>query len=437
MAYTWKKQASSAYGLSLTQLVLNTVMFAEELPEQYEGWMDYQKQTDRRLILLVKEFLDGQDILDEVKDLRRQAEKEMNTVISYTDAFLVYEYALNRLERRFCPDMPDVTVKEQEFVSQLTAYIFGGEDSNAVNMRIQEVVSQLPVRFTRQKYYSMVKDSLQAYVGAYRDTLDQMMYMLSIGSMSERNCEDDSLPLLNQLLKDLQELSFKTMDADTYHMACGKTQEAGIMLRALADYCQSEAEILNSLYVLCLTREDAMRNVAEEKQAFRILAEFCRICEGREQREPEEWEDQLSGLEEMLESVEGLQEEYYDRYLRLEQPPFSETDESDEAKRSRWVDMLLSGSAFVMPEKQADQSIVKEEDIEEAMKGYIAVMDPVLTSVQKPVARAIMATSLSILPVFFNSAEEIHSYIENSLGSCTDPFEKATCMELLQQIMEN
>ena len=45
MAYTWKKQASSAYGLSLTQLVLNAVMFAEELPEQYEGWMDYQKQT--------------------------------------------------------------------------------------------------------------------------------------------------------------------------------------------------------------------------------------------------------------------------------------------------------------------------------------------------------------------------------------------------------
>ena len=46
MAYTWKKQASSAYGLSLTQLVLNTVMFAEELPEQYEGWMDYQRETD-------------------------------------------------------------------------------------------------------------------------------------------------------------------------------------------------------------------------------------------------------------------------------------------------------------------------------------------------------------------------------------------------------
>ena len=62
MAYTWKKQASSAYGLSLTQLVLNTVMFAEELPEQYEGWMDYQRETDRKLILLVKGFLEGQDL---------------------------------------------------------------------------------------------------------------------------------------------------------------------------------------------------------------------------------------------------------------------------------------------------------------------------------------------------------------------------------------
>lgn len=437
MAYTWKKQASSAYGLSLTQLVLNTVMFAEALPEQYEGWMGYQKETDRKLILLVKEFLEGQDILEEVKHLRCQAEKKMNTVVSYADAFLVYEYALNRLERRFCPDMPAVTVKEPEFISRLTAYICGGEDSNAVNLRIQEVISQLPVRFTRQKYYSMVKDALQAYVGAYRDTLDQMMYMLSIGRIQEEDSEDEGLQMLNRMLKDLQELSFKTMDADTYHGACAKTREAGAMLHTLADYCQSIAEILNSLYVICLTREDAMRDVAEEKQAFGILAEFVRICEGREQQTPEDWEEQLNGLEEMLEQVEGLQEEYYDRYLRLEQPPFAETDESDEAKRSRWVDMLLAGSAFVMPEKQAEQRIVKEEDIEEVIKAYIADMDPVLTSVQKPAARAIMATSLSILPVFFNSVEEIHSYIENSLGSCTDPFEKETCMELLQQIMES
>lgn len=53
------------------------------------------------------------------------------------------------------------------------------------------------------------------------------MYMLSTGSMTERDCEDDSFQFLNQLLKDLQEISFKTMDADTYHMACDKTQEAG------------------------------------------------------------------------------------------------------------------------------------------------------------------------------------------------------------------
>ena len=72
------------------------------------------------------------------------------------------------------------------------------------------------------------------------------MYMLSTGSMTERDCEDDSFQFLNQLLKNLQEISFKTMDADTYHMACGKHRKQASCWRALADYCQSEAEILNS-----------------------------------------------------------------------------------------------------------------------------------------------------------------------------------------------
>ena len=81
------------------------------------------------------------------------------------------------------------------------------------------------------------------------------------------------------------------MDADAY--SHGVRQNTGSRRHAARFgpvLSRSEAEILNSLYVLCLTREDAMRNVGEEKQAFPDPGRILQNLEGREQREPEKSE---------------------------------------------------------------------------------------------------------------------------------------------------
>ena len=50
--------------------------------------------------------------------------------------------------------------------------------------------------------------------------------------------------------------------------------------------------------------------------------------------------------------------------------------------------------------------------------------------------RAIMATTLSVLPICFNSANEIQTYVENSLGGCSDIAEKEASIDLIHQLME-
>ena len=46
-----------------------------------------------------------------------------------------------------------------------------------------------------------------------------------------------------------------------------------------------------------------------------------------------------------------------------------------------------------------------------------------------------MAKVLSEIPVWFNSLEEIESYIKDSLALCMDTAEKEACMINLKQIM--
>ena len=101
-------------------------------------------------------------------------------------------------------------------------------------------------------------------------------------------------------------------------------------------------------------------------------------------------------------------------------------------RRSRGKGMRQTG----WRQDSTGQGSVTREDMEKAAAQFFAELEPVFASCQKPVVRAIMATTLSYLPISFHSPDELQSHIRNSLECCTDPAEKATCMELLLQMME-
>ena len=129
--------------------------------------------------------------------------------------------------------------------------------------------------------------------------------------------------------------------------------------------------------------------------------------------------------------LEGVQEEYFEKYQQLS---FRQEEEMDPLAFR--VDMLMSTSTFADLEENKRQGHVTREDLEEVTATFFAELETVFSSSQKPVIRAIMATTLSYLPVRFQSPDELQNYIRNSLDCCTDLAERAVCMELLQQMME-
>jgi hypothetical protein len=423
MAYNWKKQASAAYGAALARLTLNAYMYVEDLPQNGDG-------LDKRFCQLLEAFLKGNLADAEILDFRAELGRRMETVLAYADCFRIYEYALNRLERRFLDDMEPTGYTDEDMVRALVTYLTSGGDSSLINQRIQQIIGQLPVRFTRQKYYSMVRDALSVYIGADREGLENVMYLLRTGSMSELSEEqmrgEDEL---YALLQNLKEISFKDLTAETYKDAQAKITIASERLNTASDLLQLLQEMVNDIYLLMLTENDAVCDVSLKEHAYHIMRGLSDLCARRCSDIPQELEDELSYLE-------GIQEEYLDRQNRLD--PVPDEASGEDARRGRIVEKLQSSSPFAdLKESAADGQSVEKCDVDRACDAYILASEPVLRSAEKPVSRAIMATTLAVLPVCFNSLDEVRKYIEGSLASCVDPAEKETCKELLIKMMES
>lgn len=445
MARQWKKQASVAYGYALTRLALNCFMYFDELAageyadgeeagqnlaagrEKGADFRQKQQQEDDQFRKLLGAWLDGELQLADVAAFREQIRREMEAVVAYTDCFQIYEYALNRVERRFDETLPVAELSEEDFVHQVMGFLTATDDAATMNRRIQEVIGQLPVRFTRQKYYGMVREALSAYIGADSEALENIMYLLRTGAMVGLDTDKKTeYPELQAMLETLAQIRFKELTAESYQNAVQTVTLAGEKLLALSEYCQMMQEMANDLYLISLTREVAVRDTAQENCAVGILKGLLEL-DGK--ATPGELEESLYGLE-------GVQEEYYEKYQRLDPAPEYQEGEDEEAYQMRCVDLLMSASTFVSLQENRQPKVVESCDIDRAVDEFVILTDRVFDGCQKPVLRAIMASTLSALPVCFNSLDEIRAYVANSLGSCFDFAEKETCKELIMQLME-
>ncbi len=429
MVHNWKRIASVAYGCAIARLALNLFLYFEGQPADKEEAIS-QGALDGRYMELLGWYLEGENarVLEAIEDFRGQVKQEMETIVAYSDAFQIYEYVLNRMERRYDDGLDAVEVEETELTGNLMRYLASSGDTTIQNQRIHEILRQLPVRFTRQKYFSMVHDALTIYIGSGFAGLNEILYLLRSGSLIEYSKRRSSgYGKLNLLMDQLKSLSFKELDRDRYQKAREQVEEAGDMLLALSESCTCLEQMVNDLYLLCLTGPEAVRDAGEEQAASAILKGLRDQYRQGIREIPEE-------LCEYLPDLEGVQEEYYEKYQRLSLGRDGQGDEGNQLAAK--VDMLMSTSPFAEFEDNTRPGCVTREELEKEVAVLFTELESIFASCQKPVVRAVMATTLSYLPVYFHSPEELQSYISNSLSCCTDPAEKATCIELLLQMME-
>ena len=107
-------------------------------------------------------------------------------------------------------------------------------------------------------------------------------------------------------------------------------------------------------------------------------------------------------------------------------------------KALKKVSLLQSGSDFVELEKdKSSEEVPQDLYADEVCESLIDDLKTFFESASVPVRRAVMATLLSQLPVFFNNTDEIQNYINVSLMQCTDEAEAAATVEVLKLIINS
>ena len=144
--------------------------------------------------------------------------------------------------------------------------------------------------------------------------------------------------------------------------------------------------------------------------------------------------------EELFAPLEGRQEYFWSRYLKYlgrEDGSPAVSDQAEERTENACfiTEQLLSGSFAVRLSREEAGGLVTEAQMEEELTKLFTELEQRLKRASRFTGRAVMASVLASLPVWFNSLEEVESYIKDSFSLCLDKAEKEACLAGLEPMV--
>lgn len=432
-----KKQLTAACRCAYSRLALNVYMFGEILADEAAGAEEtVQKDKaalEREFLRLMSLFLAGEPVVEDLGCLRERVRGRMELATVYADRFQIYEHVFNRLEGRFGMgeplQYPDLDNDEKRLL-WLMEYITASDERATVNQRIQNVLGQLPVRLTRQKFFSMVREALNLFKGAEGRNLDAMMYVLRSEALLNRPMETaDFTAGLEERLERFRQADYKNMGVESFREQSLCLEQTADMLAGVADRTSLLMDLINDLYVLALAEGCEVSPIPEEHIARQVLASV-----------PESLRSGKALDAALLEPLEGSQEACFAEWETWAAPLdlLEEQCAQDEtAELLRKIRLLLSTSSFMSLEREEQElRTVDAAELDRVCGEFAAELGASWEGQPRLVVRAVMAQILSSLPIFFGSLEEVERYIRGCLDSCADETEKAVSVNLIRQMWE-
>lgn len=388
-------------------------------------------------------------LVKETDKLRNKIMQRMKILIVYTDIFSIYESILNRVEYRFKDDEEVEIEDDDEFAREILRYIFDSQDNLIINEKIRDIVGQLPVRITRQKYYDILKDSFTNYIGAEWSSLQSYLYTLRTNSMiyKEEGMESE-YPWLWDQSQRLSKMDYKNLTKTQYDEMEEILAKATDILTKDTEHYYFLQEMVNELYALLLCKpyvkieEDPLKDRIEA--ALDIIQAVSDLFEDID-NDKEKFDEVNEYLIGKLSKIEGIQEELSYEVTNLEEGIYQANENHRELagklKIEKELDALLlskdllSTSLFIDFYEIRTSDKVDKDSVEEERDKFIHGLSEFLKNHDRFIARAVMANTLSAIPVFFDDHKEVMDYVRYSLDKCTDMAEKKACNKIIRQMM--
>ena len=314
--------------------------------------------------------------------------------------------------------MKEPVYTPEEIAGKVVNVLEGMEQAAERNRLLRTIISHLPVRLTRQKFYSMVTERFTAYTGLNRESVENLLYMLKAAAMVSLPDNMEQEKELHQILEYLKSTDYRTLDKDGFDRCREMASTASATLTDKTEFCVMIQEMVNELYILVLTEDKKLVEAGEESVFRTGLQRLQTAVKAVKDISEEEMKEILAGMEGVQESVEDV--------------VMSGNSGTDQVLRK--LDKLASGSIFMsLEEKEAQDETVDRDWIEHQAATFCQELDGLFVGLPKPVTRSVMAKVLSSLPLMFQNSAEVHEYVRASLESCTDLSERETCLELLEQ----
>lgn len=427
------------------KMSMNYYTMKEVILEQEDKNTDLCKYFNIVSELIKKHVLDRSCVDDKamegISQIRDNIEYKMKNLTAFADGYEIYEYILNRIEYGIKGETEDVDI--EQLSAKMFQYVFSENDTVVVNSKLQLLMSQLPVRMTKNKFYDVVANTLSIYKGGEVNSVDDFADMIRTAVLIKRpKGFDNEYPYLYHVFTDLEQADYKNMDIDTFNDLTDRlTKAAEIINNEVSAYMLLQ-EIVNDVYTLLLTVDKAYdTNLSGD--GYKSAIEILKACYDATDMEyvPEELMPQFI-------SIEGVQESVYENVIILE-ASFDDVKSGnievierlnlmDDFNALETVSKLLSTSLFIDLKKESsgDGEIADSLYINDLKEQLTNELKTLFNDKDRIVTRSIMCKILASMPIFLNTQQEIKNYFDYVLSNCKDDSELTACKKLVTEIIE-
>ena len=431
----------------------------------FQGMISDNVTKDDYLLKYTKEFNDiianyvlniivddgREQAIAKIDSLRNNVYNVVEVLTCYADIFARYEYVINRCEYLFNEIKTNSKYTDEDFTREVMQYIFSEEDNAVVNSRICEIISELPLRMTKNKFFELLDGGMSVYKDTDKITIDDFIYSVETSAMLKMPENMEHYTELFEIYNEIKAIDYKNITEKEYRDTAEKLNFAADYIERATDIFMILQGLINKAYVMVIA---APYVDTEDKEVKNSVDMIRNINENFYNDEfitlEEKITDNFIFLEGVPEKIQNIIQsaEYVLDDVKKDKLDIVKNIMADKIYLGLFLcEKLLSDSLFInlsaeyniFEEKTVDKN--DETDITEYLREkqdkLITELTEFFNSNQKIVNKSVMSLVLSKLPVFFNNITEVQDYIYNSLNNCTNKAEKAACIEIINGLMEN
>ena len=416
-----KKLINSACRLSMINLVFRYTELAEFLSAHTvkETGDIFESRIHEMDMLIQRHFTNDSPVdPEEVEALRRENVSDMEALTALTDVFQTDEYVLNRMEYNFRED-PGPAYSDGDLTDLLISY-FSKVPKDVQNEAIINVIEQLPIRMTKNRFLDLLKERLGIYRGGELSVFKARLHMLmtAAGAHQKNIFELMDMPADHILSAPVLEVHTK----EEFDALSDALAESGELLNLRMDLAMNIQETLNSFEAILISSEDSPQYFELEENCREVILRICEIIEEEDAAHPED-------IYASLHVFEG----YPERLSQEVSPLFSENYTDEQLSN---LSVLMSSSPFALLQRETRDEILSEQEFRLLYKEFSDTILERLSSVNRTYARALMGRMNAMIPPRFTSQEELENYILSALSGCTNASERAGVTEILEELMK-